>query len=83
MAILEDPRTYELFSPEIVGGKRNLIAGKHTGMKALKGIVKDIGYSLEEEELNLLIERVKNCTEAKKGISRNRLEDIIKGIKKV
>ncbi len=83
MAILEDPRTYELFSPEIVGGKRNLIAGKHTGMKALKGIVKDMGYSLEEEELNLLIERVKNCTEAKKGIPRNRLEDFIKRIKKV
>ncbi|WP_259135412.1 homocitrate synthase family protein [Methanosalsum natronophilum] len=81
MAILENPKTYELFSPELVGGKRNLIAGKHTGMKALKGIVADIGYTLTDQELNALIEKVKNCTEAKKGISRNRLENIIKGIK--
>jgi methanogen homocitrate synthase len=80
-AILEEPRTYELFSPEIVGSKRNLIVGKHTGTKALKGIIKDMGYSLEREELCDLIDRVKVCTEAKRGIPRNRLEEMINEVK--
>jgi methanogen homocitrate synthase len=80
-AILEEPRTYELFSPEMVGSKRNLIVGKHTGTKALKGIIKDMGYSLERDELCDLIDRVKVCTEAKRGIPRNRLEDMIHEIK--
>ncbi|MBN2488746.1 MAG: homoaconitate hydratase [Methanosarcinaceae archaeon] len=80
-AILEEPRTYELFSPEMVGSKRNLIVGKHTGTKALKGIIKDMGYSLEREELCDLIDRVKVCTEAKRGIPRNRLEEMIHEIK--
>ena len=80
-AILEEPRTYELFSPEMVGSKRNLIVGKHTGTKALKGIIKDMGYSLEREELCDLIDRVKVCTEAKRGIPRNKLEDMIHEVK--
>ncbi|MDK2891708.1 homocitrate synthase family protein [Methanohalophilus sp.] len=77
MAILEEPRTYELFSPEMVGGERNLIVGKHTGMKALKGIIKDMGYSLEHDQLCTLIGRIKNCTDLKKGISRSRLKEMI------
>ncbi len=81
MAILEEPRTYELFSPEMVGGERNLVVGKHTGMKALKGILKDMGCTLEHDELCALIDRIKNCTEAKRGISRSRLKEIILDLK--
>ncbi|MGM0771343.1 MAG: homocitrate synthase family protein [Halobacteriota archaeon] len=77
MAILEEPRTYELFSPEMVGGKRNLIVGKHTGKKALRGIVEDLGYHLDHDELCTLIGKVKNCTEVKKGLSSERLEALI------
>ena len=80
-AILEQPRTYELYSPEMVGGKRNLVVGKHTGTKALKGILKDMGYTLERNELCDLIDKVKVCTEAKRGISRNRLEEMIHEVK--
>ncbi len=77
-AILEEPRTYELFLPEMVGGKRNLIVGKHTGKKALKGIINSIGLCLEREELCALIEKVKVCTEEKhKSISRDQLEKLI------
>lgn len=81
MAILEEPRTYELFSPEMVGGKRNLIVGKHTGMKALKGILRDMGCTLGHDELCELIGRIKNCTELKKGISRQHLRDMVKELK--
>lgn len=79
-AILEEPRTYELFDPEMVGGARHLIVGKHTGMKALKGITKSMGYDLEKEHLCTLLEKIKNCTEAKKGISQKRLREMIKDI---
>ena len=77
-AILEEPLTYELFPPEMVGGKRNLVIGKHTGKKALKGIINSIGLCLEREELCALIEKVKVCTEEKnKSISRDQLERMI------
>ncbi|MGP8323998.1 MAG: homocitrate synthase family protein [Methanosarcinaceae archaeon] len=80
-AILEQPRTYELYNPEIVGGQRNLVVGKHTGTKALKGIIKDMGYTLKMDEFCDLIDKVKTCTEAKRGVSRNRLEEMIREVK--
>lgn len=80
-AILEEPRTYELFSPEMVGGQRRLIVGKHTGMKALRGIVKSMGYDLSREALCTLIEKVKNSAETKYGISSERLEEMINEVK--
>jgi len=62
----------------MVGGKRNLVVGKHTGTKALKGIINSIGLCLEREELCALIEKVKVCTEEKrKSISRDQLEKMI------
>jgi len=81
-AILEEPRTYELFLPEMVGGKRNLVVGKHTGTKALKGIINSIGFCLEREELCALIDKVKVCTEEKhKSISREQLEKMISQVR--
>ncbi|MBN2110889.1 MAG: homoaconitate hydratase [Methanosarcinaceae archaeon] len=79
-AILEEPRTYELFSPEMVGGERHLIVGKHTGTKALRGILKSMGYELDKEQLCELLDKIKNCTDAKKGISPSRLEEMIRKI---
>jgi methanogen homocitrate synthase len=79
-AILEEPSTYELFSPELVGGKRSLIIGKHTGTKALKGIVQTMGYDLNHGQLCRLLEKVKDCTHAKRGIPCKRLEEFIKEI---
>jgi len=37
-AVLEEPRTYELYSPEMVGAARHIIIGKHTGAKTLRYI---------------------------------------------
>ncbi|MDD3041819.1 MAG: homocitrate synthase family protein [Methanosarcinaceae archaeon] len=82
-AILEDPRTYEVFLPEMVGGKRNLVVGKHTGTKALKGIIESIGCCLERDELCSLIEKVKVCTEERhKSIPRDYLERMIREVKR-
>ncbi len=79
-AIMEEPSTYELFSPDIVGGKRSLIIGKHTGTKALKGIVHSMGYNLNHDQLCDLLAKVKDCTQAKRGIPCKRLDEFIKEI---
>ncbi|MDL2261781.1 homocitrate synthase family protein [Methanimicrococcus sp. OttesenSCG-928-J09] len=82
-AILENPRTYELFLPEMVGGKRNLIVGKHTGTKALAGIIKDIGYELEEDNFTALFDQIKIITETEqRSVERDELEKLILNILK-
>jgi len=76
-AVLEEPRTYELYSPEMVGADRRFVIGKHTGAKALKHITKKMGYELERSEICALAERVKTCSENKKPITCDQLRKLI------
>jgi methanogen homocitrate synthase len=77
-AVLEEPMTYELFAPEMVGAKREYIIGKHTGTKALKGVVQKMGYDLNHEQMCILLDKVKKCSEVKKKVTCERLTDFIK-----
>ena len=76
-AVLEEPRTYELYSPEMVGAARHIIIGKHTGVKALKYITQRMGYYLKDKELEELSERVKMCSEYKHAINCEELRKLI------
>jgi methanogen homocitrate synthase len=73
-AILEDPSTYEYFLPEMVGGERRFILGKHTGKKALEHVVRTLGYSLSDE--------VKELGESKIGVSPEALTALIRHAQK-
>lgn len=77
-AVLEEPMTYELFAPEMVGGKREIIIGKHTGSKALKSVVAKMGHNLTHEQMCELLDKVKRCSEAKKQVTCERLSEFIK-----
>ncbi len=70
--------TYEAFLPEMVGGKREIIIGKHTGSKALKGVVEKMGYNLTHDQMGTLLEKVKKCSEAKKKVTCDRLTEFIR-----
>ncbi|MHC1596827.1 MAG: homocitrate synthase family protein [Methermicoccaceae archaeon] len=76
-AILQHPRTYEVVAPRLVGAVRRLVVGKHTGKKALAHIIKEMGYSLDDEALCLVLGRIKQCDELKKGISCDTLRRFI------
>ena len=77
-AVLEEPMTYELFAPEMVGAKREIIIGKHTGSKALKGVVQKMGYDLTHDQMSTLLDKVKKCSQAKKKVTCGRLTEFIK-----
>jgi methanogen homocitrate synthase len=79
-AVLEEPRTYELFPPELVGNKRRIVVGKHTGKKALQYVIAELGYKLTRDELCEVLEDVKRRCEVKKSVSEEELESIIRGV---
>jgi len=79
-AVLEEPRTYELYSPEMVGSGRRIIIGKHTGAKALKYITDRMGYHLNDQEVSSLVDRVKTCSEFKRPINCEELRRLILGM---
>jgi methanogen homocitrate synthase len=79
-AILQDPQTYEYFPPEMVGGERKFILGKHTGSKALEYVVSALGFQLSKSQVCRVLELVKTEGEHKTVVTPERLLDLIKRV---
>lgn len=61
--VVKDPRTYELLDPSIVGNKRRLSVGKHTGKAGIKESVENIINSKVDDNDNRLIGLVEKIKE--------------------
>ncbi len=61
--IINNPLTYEPISPELVGRKRWLQAGKHAGSHGIKAMLADFGISPTEEQLQQIVEEQKNVAD--------------------
>src|SRR5439155_6947138 len=67
--MLKERSTYEIMNPEDVGIPRTeLVLGKHSGRHALRQRVLDLGYHLDEEQLNRVFEGFKALADRKKVI---------------
>lgn len=77
-AILDDPATYEYFMPEMVGGERRFVLGKHTGRKALSHVVNSLGCELNMNETNWVLDQIKERSEGKCSITPEMLLKLIK-----
>ena len=67
--MLKHANTYEIMRPEDVGVLRTeLILGKHSGRHALSQRVRDLGYHLDDTQLQKLFENFKGLADRKKTI---------------
>ncbi|WP_054948868.1 2-isopropylmalate synthase [Numidum massiliense] len=65
--MLKNEATYEIMRPELVGHDRtNLVLGKHSGRHAFRERLKDLGYTLADEQVNQLFVRFKKLADRKK-----------------
>ncbi|MDD1718160.1 MAG: homocitrate synthase family protein [Methanoregulaceae archaeon] len=80
-AILEDPATYENFPPDLVGGQRRFILGKHTGKRALEHVVGSLGYQLDDRQISAVLDMVKERGETKSGIPPAVLVELIRRVR--
>ena len=82
-AILENPITYEAYPPELIGTERSFILGKHTGRKALLGVLRHMGYhDLSHDQLCKLVDIIKECREKKQELSMDRIDELVKKVEK-
>ncbi len=77
-AILKDPLTYEYIQPEIVGSERCFMLGKHTGRRALDHIAKSLGCTLNDNQMEWVLQEVKTRSEGKCCITPEILKKILK-----
>lgn len=76
--VLANKETYEIMTPESVGIPKNaIVLGKHSGRHAFEDRLRELGYTLEKEELNKAFEKFKALADKKKVIKNRDLEAII------
>jgi methanogen homocitrate synthase len=76
-AILENPRTYESISPELVGNKRNLVLGKHTGKHIIRQLLEDHDIEADEDLLADVVLQVKQFGERNGRLTDEEIAQII------
>ena len=76
--VLKEKSTYEIISPELVGfSSNNLVLGKHSGRHAFKNRLEELGFVLEDEEINELFTAFKDLADRKKEMTDDDLVAIV------
>ncbi len=76
-AILENPRTYEPVPPELVGNKRNLVLGKHSGKSLVKQILEDYSIDADDRLIANITSQIKEIGEKNGTISDEQIMKVI------
>lgn len=67
--VLKKRETYEIMSPETIGRNReDLVLGKHSGRNAIKTRLVSMGYDLNDEQIDIVFNAVKNLADKKRQI---------------
>lgn len=76
--VLRNRITYEIMDPTDVGIPSNtIVLGKHSGRHAFKDRIEDLGYALEDEEMETAFRRFKDLADKKKYVFDEDIEAII------
>jgi len=76
--ILKEKLTYEIMTPQSVGiQKTSIVLGKLSGRHAFKEKVKELGYRIAEEDLELAFNRFKQLADKKREIYDEDIESIV------
>lgn len=67
--VLNNPLTYEPISPELVGRKRWLMAGKHAGAHGIRAMLEEFGIKPTDDQLKVIVEKQKNIADGGKPIT--------------
>ena len=77
-AFLKEKSTFEIMEPETVGWRGEaLVLGKLSGRAGLKSRLEDLGYKLEDSQLNSLFVKFKDLADSKREVTDLDLESLM------
>ncbi len=80
--IISNPITYEPILPEEVGQSRRIVIGKHSGMHAIRKILKDHGYDLSNAQVKQILDKIKELGDIGEKISEYMIVSIVNDVLK-
>jgi methanogen homocitrate synthase len=79
-AVLKNPFTYEPFLPEVVGQRRKIVLGKHSGRAAVRAHLEEMGIEAMEGEITRILEAVKEAAQGGERIDDAVFRRLVKGV---
>jgi isopropylmalate/citramalate/homocitrate synthase-like protein len=78
--ILSKAATYEPLAPELVGQRRRIVLGKHSGAHAVAKSLSELGISVDGDQLSKIVARIKELGDEKKSVSEDDLLAIVESV---
>jgi 2-isopropylmalate synthase len=76
--VLKNRLTYEIMTPDSIGLTNNeIVIGKHSGSHAVRKKAEELGYNLDEEQINVLFKAVKDLADKKEQVFDEDVEALI------
>jgi 2-isopropylmalate synthase len=76
--VLKKRTTYEILTPKDIGlDKSILVLGKHSGRHAFQDRLKELGYVLNQEDMQKVFDRFKELADKKKDVVNEDIEALI------
>ncbi|WP_338667112.1 2-isopropylmalate synthase [Pseudodesulfovibrio methanolicus] len=76
--VLKNRLTYEIMTPASIGLTNNeIVIGKHSGSHAVRKKAEELGYSLDEDQINVLFKAVKDLADKKEQVFDEDVEALI------
>ncbi|BCS87460.1 2-isopropylmalate synthase [Pseudodesulfovibrio sediminis] len=76
--VIKNRLTYEIMTPDSIGRTSNdIVIGKHSGSHAVKKKAEELGYSLDEEQIQILFKAVKDLADKKEQVFDEDVEALI------
>lgn len=77
--VLSEKSTYEIMKPESIGLPKNrMVLGKHSGRHAFEQRLKELGYTLSQDEIASAFEKFKILADKKKVVLDEDIEALVK-----
>lgn len=74
--LLADTQTYEPIKPEVLGRERKIVLGKHAGKSSVTLAVKEMGFDIDDNQLQEILSRVKQLGDHGKRVTDADLQTI-------
>jgi D-citramalate synthase len=67
--IMREPSTYESIKPEMIGRKRRIVLGKHSGSASVEAALHEMKYTPDENQLKAIVKRIKQLGDEGKRVT--------------
>jgi len=67
--VIREPSTYESVNPEMVGRKRRIVLGKHSGSASVEAALHEMSYKADEPQVREIVKRIKQLGDEGKRVT--------------